>query len=155
LTLLDFGARAANVEQARGVYDENVATYRQAVLTAMQEVETQLAALRIYEEEAGIQDEAAELAERGVVIALNRYQAGIDNYTNVVVAKNSALSNQQKSILIAQQRLNASVLLIKALGGSWQSQLKASDKNALTTPDSNTQQAPQNNKANQRPGGQS
>ena len=155
LTLLDFGARAANVEQARGVYDENVATYRQAVLTAMQEVETQLAALRIYEEEAGIQDEAAELAERGVVIALNRYQAGIDNYTNVVVAKNSALSNQQKSILIAQQRLNASVLLIKALGGSWQSQLKGSDKNALTTPDSNTQQAPQNNKANQRPGGQS
>jgi len=155
LTLLDFGARAANVEQARGVYDENVATYRQAVLTAMQEVETQLAALRIYEEEAGIQDEAAELAERGVVIALNRYQAGIDNYTNVVVAKNSALSNQQKSILIAQQRLNASVLLIKALGGSWQSQLKASDKNALTTPDSNTQQTPQNSQANQRPGGQS
>ena len=155
LTVLDFGARAAKVEEARGVYDENVATYRQAVLTAMQEVETQLAALRIYEEEAGIQDEAAELAERGVVIALNRYQAGIDNYTNVVVAKNSALSNQQKSILIAQQRLNASVLLIKALGGSWQSQLKASDKNALTTPDSNTQQAPQNNQANQRPGGQS
>ncbi len=154
-TLLDFGARAANVEQARGVYDENVAAYRQAVLTAMQEVETQLAALRIYEEEAGIQDEAADLAERGVVIALNRYQAGIDNYTNVVVAKNSALSNQQKSILIAQQRLNASILLIKALGGSWQNQLKASDTNALTTPDSNTQQTPQNNQANQRPGGQS
>ena len=155
LTLLDFGARAANVEQARGVYDENVATYRQSVLTAMQEVETQLAALRIYEEEAGIQDEAADLAERGVVIALNRYQAGIDNYTNVVVAKNSALSNQQKSILIAQQRLNASVLLIKALGGSWQNQLKASDKNALTTPDSDSQQTPQNNQPNQRPGGQS
>ncbi len=118
-TLLDFGARAAKVEEARGVYDENVATYRQVVLTAMQEVETQLAALRIYEEEAGIQDEAAELAERGVVIALNRYQAGIDNYTNVVVAKNSALNNQQKSILIAQQRLNASILLIRSLGGSW------------------------------------
>ena len=154
-TLLDFGARAANVEQARGVYDENVATYRQAVLTAMQEVETQLAALRVYEEEAGIQDEAADLAERGVVIALNRYQAGIDNYTNVVVAKNSALSNQQKSILIAQQRLNASVLLIKALGGSWQTKNKTPEKTSLTTPDSQSQQSSQNNQAKQGPGGQS
>ena len=153
-TLLDFGARAANVEQARGVYDENVATYRQAVLTAMQEVETQLAALRIYEEEAGIQDEAAELAERGVVIALNRYQAGIDNYTNVVVAKNSALSNQQKSILIAQQRLNASVLLIKALGGSWQPRTKSAEQQSSASTNGNTQQNSQNDQPNQRPGGQ-
>lgn len=153
-TLLDFGARAANVEQARGVYDENVATYRQAVLTAMQEVETQLAALRIYEEEAGIQDEAAELAERGVVIALNRYQAGIDNYTNVVVAKNSALSNQQKSILIAQQRLNASVLLIKALGGSWQTQKKKPEQQPSASTDGKTQQSSQNDQPNNRPGGQ-
>jgi NodT family efflux transporter outer membrane factor (OMF) lipoprotein len=155
LTVLDFGARAANVEQARGVYDENVATYRQAVLTAMQEVETQLAALRIYEQEAGIQDEAAELAERGVSIALNRYQAGIDNYTNVVVAKNSALSNQQKSIVIAQQRLNASVLLIKALGGSWQTQNKTLEKQPSSAADSKTQQSSQNNQTDQRPGGQS
>ena len=154
LTLLDFGARAANVEQARGVYDENVATYRQAVLTAMQEVETQLAALRIYETEADIQDEAADLAERGVVIALNRYQAGIDNYTNVVVAKNSALSNQQKSILIAQQRLNASVLLIKALGGSWQTQKKTPVQQPSASTDSQPQQSSQNDQANQRPGGQ-
>lgn len=153
-TLLDFGARAANVEQARGVYDENVATYRQAVLTAMQEVETQLAALRIYEEEAGIQDEAAELAERGVDIALNRYQAGIDNYTNVVVAKNSALSNQQKSIQIAQQRLNASVLLIKALGGSWQTQKKTPEQQPSASTNSKPQQNSQNDQSDQRPGGQ-
>ena len=153
-TLLDFGARAAKVEEARGVYDENVALYRQSVLTAMQEVENQLAALRIYEQEADIQDEAAELAERGVVIALNRYQAGIDNYTNVVVAKNSALSNQQKSILIAQQRLNASVLLIKALGGSWNTANKAVDKPTSTTPEGKPQQSSQNHQANQRPGGQ-
>lgn len=155
LTVLDFGARAANVEQARGLYDENVATYRQTVLTAIQEVETQLAALRIYQQESVIQDQAAELGELGVNIALNRYEAGIDNYTNVVVAQNNALNYQQKSITIAQQRLNASVLLIKALGGSWQNQLKASDKNALTTPDSDSQQTPQNNQPHQRPGGQS
>ena len=153
-TLLDFGARAAKVEEARGVYDENVALYRQSVLTAMQEVENQLAALRIYEQEADIQDEAAELAERGVVIALNRYQAGIDNYTNVVVAKNSALSNQQKSILIAQQRLNASVLLIKALGGSWNTANKTADKAPSATPEGKPQQSSQNNQAKQRPGGQ-
>lgn len=154
LTVLDFGARAANVEQARGVYDENVATYRQAVLTAMQEVETQLAALRIYEQEAGLQDEAADLSERGVVIALNRYQAGIDNYTNVVVAKNSALSNQQKSIAIAQQRLNASVLLVKALGGSWTPQNKTPVAPTSGTTNTQNQQNTQSQKADQRPSGQ-
>jgi outer membrane protein TolC len=154
LTLLDFGARAAKVEEARGVYDESVATYRQAVLTAMQEVETQLAALRIYEEEAGIQNEAADLAERGVVIALNRYQAGIDNYTNVVVAKNNALSNQQKAIIIAQQRLNASVLLVKALGGSWTPQNQTPVVDPSATTNSQNQQNTQGQKAEQGPGGQ-
>lgn len=154
LTLLDFGARAAKVEEARGVYDESVATYRQSVLTAMQEVETQLAALRIYEEEAGIQNEAADLAERGVVIALNRYQAGIDNYTNVVVAKNNALSNQQKAIIIAQQRLNASVLLVKALGGSWTPQNQTPVVDPSATTNSQNQQNTQGQKAEQGPGGQ-
>ena len=70
--MLDFGARSAKVEQARGVYDENVANYRQAVLTALQDVETQLAALRVLEQEAAMQDEAADLADKGVTIALNR-----------------------------------------------------------------------------------
>jgi len=156
LTVLDFGARAANVEQARGVYDENVATYRQTVLTAIQEVETQLAALRIYQQESVIQDQAAELGELGVNIALNRYEAGIDNYTNVVVAQNNALNYQQKSITIAQQRLNASVLLIKALGGSWSTQAAkaaATNDKTLSTTQTQQQQATQNEQANQRPGG--
>ena len=154
LTLLDFGARAANVEQAKGAYDESVATYRQAVLTAMQDVETQLAALRVLEKEAVVQDEASALAEKGVVIALNRYQAGIDSYTNVVVYVNQALSNQQKSILIAQQRLNASVLLIKALGGSWPNKSKTPEITPSASTDGKTQQNSQNDQANQRPGGQ-
>jgi outer membrane protein TolC len=148
LTLLDFGARSANVEQARGVYDENVASYRQTVLTALQEVETQLAALRVLEKEASVQDEAADLAERGVVIALNRYQAGIAGYTDVVVAVNQALANQQKSIQIAQQRLNASVLLVKALGGGWDQPNKPS-----ATPQAQPQQSSQNQKSDQGPGG--
>ena len=120
----------------------------------MQDVETQLAALRILEKEAVVQDEASALAEKGVVIALNRYQAGIDSYTNVVVYVNQALTNQQKSIQIAQQRLNASVLLIKALGGSWQAQNKTSEKQPSASTDGKTQQNSQNDQANQRPGGQ-
>ena len=132
LTLLDFGARSANVEQARGVYDENVATYRQTVLTALQDVETQLAALRVLEAEASVQDEASDLADRGVTIALNRYKAGIAGYTDVVVAVNQALVNQQKSILIAQQRLNASVLLIKALGGGWDKPAEAGQRSTVS-----------------------
>ena len=160
LTLLDFGARSAKVEQARGVYDENVATYRQTVLTALQDVETQLAALRVLEQEAAMQDEAADLADKGVTIALNRYKAGIAGYTDVVVAVNSALTNQQKSILIAQQRLNASVLLIKALGGSWEKpavpgqqspQAPLSPLSAL--PQGSQQQAGERQQADQRPGG--
>lgn len=146
MTLLDFGARSANVEQARGVYDENVATYRQTVLTALQEVETQLAALRVLEQEASVQDEAAALAEKGVVIALNRYQAGIAGYTDVVVAVNQALANQQKSIQIAQQRLNASALLVKALGGGWDSPKRSA------TPERDAEQNPQNQQTDQGPG---
>lgn len=153
LTLLDFGARSANVEQARGVYDENVATYRQTVLTALQEVETQLAALRVLEQEASVQDEAADLSDKAVTIALNRYRAGIAGYTDVVVAVNAALANQQKSIQIAQQRLNASVLLIKALGGSWE----VANEGRQTTPglplsNQQNQQPGQNQQANQGPG---
>lgn len=155
LTLLDFGARSANVEQARGVYDETVATYRQTVLTALQEVETQLAALRVLEEEAVVQDEAADLSDRAVTIALNRYKAGIAGYTDVVIAVNQALSNQQKSIQIAQLRLNASVLLIKALGGSW-NQPTQTGQRAKISPlsEREQQQNSETQQSDQRPGRQ-
>lgn len=159
LTLLDFGARSANVEQARGVYDETVATYRQTVLTALQEVETQLAALRVLEEEAVVQDEAADLADKGVTIALNRYKAGIAGYTDVVLAVNQALSNQQKSIQIAQLRLNASVLLIKALGGGWNAAATpgpgANSPLSSVVPEREPQQNGDAQQSDQRPGRQS
>jgi len=93
-----------------------------------------------------VQDEAADLAEKGVAIAINRYQAGIAGYTDVVVAVNQALVNQQKSIQIAQQRLNASVLLVKALGGGWDKPGNSS------TPQTNPQQSSQNQQPDQRPG---
>lgn len=144
MTVLDFGTRAANVEQARGAYDESVATYRQTVLTAIQEVETQLATLRVKENEATAQDEAADMADRAVVISMNRYNAGIDNYTNVVVAVNQALSNRERSIQIANERLTASVLLVKSIGGSWQDS---------STPDRQQQQNSAQQQTHQRPGG--
>ena len=154
LTLLDFGARSANVEQARGVYDENVATYRQTVLTALQDVETQLAALRVLEQEAAVQDEAADLSERGVAIALNRYKAGISGYTDVVLAVNQALANQQKSIQIAQQRLNASVLLIKALGGGWEKPAEPGHRSKVSPLTEREHKQPSEyDQPKQRPGG--
>jgi NodT family efflux transporter outer membrane factor (OMF) lipoprotein len=156
LTLLDFGARSAKVEQARGIYDENVATYRQTVLTALQDVETQLAALRVLEQEATVQDEASDLSEKGVTIALNRYRAGIAGYTDVVVAVNQALANQQKSILIAQQRLNASVLLVKALGGGWDKPAQAGQRAAVSPlSEREPKQNSEYQQAQQRPDGKS
>ncbi len=154
MTVLDFGTRAANVEQARGAYDESVATYRQTVLTAIQEVETQLATLRVKENEAVSQDEAADMADRAVVISLNRYNAGIDSYTNVVVAVNQALSNRERSIQIANERLTASVQLIKAIGGSWDQPNSGISSTKISAPaERQQQQNAQQQQPNQRPGG--
>jgi len=153
MTVLDFGTRAANVEQARGAYDESVATYRQTVLTAIQEVETQLATLRVKESEATAQDEAADMADRAVVISMNRYNAGIDSYTNVVVAVNQALSNRERSIQIANERLTASILLIKSIGGSWQTTKGHSTDGSASLSQRQQQQQTAQQQANQRPGG--
>jgi len=118
-TLLDFGARRAQVEQARAAYDASVANYRQVVLGGFQEVEDNLAALRILEQEARVQDEAVKAAEQALQIALNEYKAGTQNYLTVVSAQAAALSNERTALTVLSSRLTASVTLIKALGGSW------------------------------------
>ncbi len=154
MTLLDFGTRAANVEQARGAYDESVANYRQTVLTAIQEVETQLATLRVKENEAAAQDEAADMADRAVTISLNRYNAGIDNYTTVVVAVNQALSNRERSIQIANERLTSSIQLIKAIGGSWDQPVgPAKEPAALPLTERHQHQSGQQQQSDQGPSG--
>jgi len=89
------------------------------VLGAFQDVEDNLAALRILEEEARVQDEAVKAAERSLALITNQYRAGTVSYLNVVVAQTAALTNQQAAVGIAGRQLTASVLLIKALGGSW------------------------------------
>lgn len=127
-TLLDFGARRAQADQARAGYDAAVANYREVALAALQNVEDNLAALRILEQEAAAQAEAVKAAQQSLTISLNQYRAGTVSYLDVVTAQTAAYSNQRNAISILGTRLNDSVALIKALGGGWDaSQLPSSD----------------------------
>lgn len=118
-TLYDGGLRGALNDQARAAYDATVAAYRQAVLTGFQEVEDNLAALRILEQEALVQDEAVAASRQTVVVTNNQYRAGVVSYLNVLVAQTAELANRRVAIDISGRRLVAGVLLIKALGGGW------------------------------------
>ncbi len=117
--LLDGGLRKAQSAQAGAAYDETVANYRQTILTAFREVEDNLAALRILEDEAAAQGAAVKAARESVTITNNQYRAGIVTYLSVVVVQAGALINERAELGIAGRRLVASVNLIKALGGGW------------------------------------
>ena len=108
-TLFDAGRRRATSEQAYAGYDETVANYRQTTLTAFQQVEDNLAAERIL----------AQAAQAAQQIFNNRYVGGIDTYLQVVTAQTTALTNERNDIDIMRRQMDASVLLIKALGGGW------------------------------------
>ena len=118
-TIYDAGRRRAASEQAQAAYDANVASYRESVLTAFQEVEDNLAALRILDEESKKQDQAVQAAERSLALSTNRYKGGLVTYLEVVTAQSAALTNERTAVEILTRRMNASVLLIKALGGGW------------------------------------
>jgi NodT family efflux transporter outer membrane factor (OMF) lipoprotein len=118
-TLFDGGRRRATSESARANYDAAVATYRQTSLTAFQEVEDNVAALRILENEAKQQQEAVASAEDSLQLFTNRYKGGVDTYLQVITAQTIELTNERNAIDIQRRRLDASVLLIKALGGGW------------------------------------
>ena len=117
--LFDGGLRRGVSNQAKAAYDAQVAAYRQSVLTGFQEVENNVAALRILEQEANVQDEAVRLARESVELTTNQYKAGIVSYLNVVAVQRVALDNERTAIGILGQRLTSSVLLVKALGGGW------------------------------------
>jgi NodT family efflux transporter outer membrane factor (OMF) lipoprotein len=118
-TVYEGGLRHAQVAAARASYDESVAQYRQTVLTAFQQVEDQLAALRILAQQAEIQARALRDARAAEQLALNQYEAGTVAYTAVVVAQTTALGDEQTVLTLENSRLAASVALIEALGGGW------------------------------------
>jgi NodT family efflux transporter outer membrane factor (OMF) lipoprotein len=118
-TVFDGGLRRAQTAAARAAYDGTVASYRQTVLTGFQEVEDNLAALRILEEEAKAQDEAVKAAQQSVTVTINQYKEGTVSYLNVIVAQAAALSNERTAVDILGRRMSAATLLIKALGGGW------------------------------------
>jgi NodT family efflux transporter outer membrane factor (OMF) lipoprotein len=117
--LFDAGRRHAISDQARAAYDQSVDNYRQTVLTAFQEVEDNLAALHILEEEAKTQDGAVKSAEHSLSLSETRYRGGVTSYLEVTIAQSAALSNERSAVDILTRRIVSSVLLIKALGGGW------------------------------------
>lgn len=118
-TLYDAGARHAVSDQAWAAYDANVASYRQSVLGAFQEVEDNLAALRILDEESTKQARAVKSAQYSLALSTNRYKGGLVTYLEVTTAQSAALSNERTAVDILTRRMTSSVLLIKALGGGW------------------------------------
>ncbi len=118
-TIFDGGLRKAQTAQAVATYDQNVATYRQTVLGAFQEVEDNLASLLILQEEAQLQDEAVKASRESVEITRNQYKAGTVDFLSVVNVEAIALNNERTALTIQGSRLTSAVLLVKALGGGW------------------------------------
>jgi len=120
LTLFDAGRHRAQTAQAKAIYDEQVADYRSTVLTAYQEVEDNLAALRQLQQESVTEAAAVTATAKALQQAQYRYKAGLVTYLEVATTENAVLQAQLSNVAIQTRRMNASVLLVKALGGGWQ-----------------------------------
>jgi outer membrane protein TolC len=118
---------AATVNQFEALYNANVASYRQTVLTAFQQVEDSMSTVRILSKQIQQQQLAVQTAERYLELAQARYETGVDQYLNVLVAQTTLLSDQQQLASLRTQAMTASVQLIEALGGGW-------DRSQLPTP---------------------
>jgi NodT family efflux transporter outer membrane factor (OMF) lipoprotein len=118
-TIFEGGARSAAVAAARAAYDASVASYRQTVLSAIQQAEDDLVALKVLQAQATAEDIAVRAAQRSVDIALNEYQAGTVAYTTVITEQTALLTDQEAALSVQEQRLEASVALVQALGGGW------------------------------------
>jgi len=117
--LFDAGKRTAQVAQAQASYDATAANYRQTVLTAFQQVEDNLAALRVLEHESADLDRAVKSAERSVTVSTAQYKAGTASYLQVITVQTIALADERSAVDLLTRRMTASVLLIEALGGGW------------------------------------
>jgi NodT family efflux transporter outer membrane factor (OMF) lipoprotein len=117
--LFDAGRRHALTDQARDLYQGQVATYRQSVLNAFREVEDNLAALRVLGEEAEAEASAVQAARRSLALSTQRYKGGVTTYLEVLTAQTIQLSSERTQADIVTRRYAASVQLIRALGGGW------------------------------------
>jgi NodT family efflux transporter outer membrane factor (OMF) lipoprotein len=118
-TVFDVGRRRALNDEAKASYDSTVASYRETVLAAFQQVEDNLAALRILEHEAGVQAVAVQAAQRSLDLSNTRYEGGVTSYLEVITAQNAALADEVTAVNILGRRMASAVLLIQALGGGW------------------------------------
>ena len=130
-TLFDAGLRGAQTDAARATYDQQVATYRQAVLTAFQDVEDNLVSLRVLEREIVIQQQAVQSAQQALAIVTNQYKAGTSTYLTVITSQTAAYQAEQTLANIAGERMVSAVGLIKALGGGWDVQQMNQDPAAV------------------------
>jgi outer membrane protein TolC len=121
-TLFDGGRRRATSDAARAAYEATVASYRQTTLTAFQQVEDNLVALRVLEREAEQQRRAVASSQQSLELFTNRYKGGVDTYLQVITAQTAALANQRNEIDILRRRMDASILLVKAVGGGFETQ---------------------------------
>jgi len=120
-TIFDVGRRRAASDQAIAAYDQAVANYRQTVLTGFQQVEDSVAALRILEHEAQVQDKAVTAAQKYLELAITRYKGGVTSYLEVTTAESAALSDEVSAVNILGRRMVNAALLVQALGGGWDS----------------------------------
>jgi outer membrane protein TolC len=120
-TIFDAGLRKATVAQYTAQYNADVASYKQTVLAAFQQVEDYIATLRVTSDQITREDAAVEAAQRYVNIATARYQTGLDPYLNVMTAQLTLLSNQQTEVTLRVNEMTAAVELVQALGGGWNS----------------------------------
>jgi NodT family efflux transporter outer membrane factor (OMF) lipoprotein len=127
-TVYDAGRRRGVTEEAQAAYDTAVANYRQSVLTAYQQVEDNIAAMRVLELEAKQQANAVGYAERSLELANNQYTGGITTYLQVITAQEIALQNEVTAVLLKTRRMTSSVSLIQALGGGWDGTLPTRDE---------------------------
>ncbi len=118
-TLFDAGRRRGIIAEQQAAYDAGVDAYRETVLTAFQQVEDNLAALRILEEETGKIDQTVQAATRALDVSSAQYRAGTASYLTVITSQASLLNAQRSTVTILSRRLTATVLLIQALGGKW------------------------------------
>jgi outer membrane protein TolC len=118
-TVFDVGRRRAASDQAIAAYDQTVANYRETVLTGFQQVEDNVAALRILEHEAQVQQKAVDAAQKYLELAVTRYRGGVTSYLEVTTAQSAALADEVTAVNILGRRLVDAVGLIQGLGGGW------------------------------------